>query len=436
MRFEPYGHFRWDYELFFSYKTHRHKCSDGRAVVFEQRDLEFLYLLLIFRCLSLYQINYYAKAKGMKSGTLKSKLTRWREKKIVASEPYTDKRVYYSLDSEGIAVLKNLGFIKQGDDLFIEPPTAFMNHYFGIRDCVLLTLLELWKQEKQQLELISPMTQPYKLKNAPDGSSYLIPDWIIKYPRGTINFEVDNATENSAAFKNKIEKYVAYAKEHPDENYQVIVAVIDGSDENLKYFNLPFINRSRRVANLKQAIIEIYAHQEDNLHFYVVPIGRTGKIASEIIQGNYLPSDKEREVSELLKDIGVEFTSLIANDFYLADMNVALQADKHIALWIEDEKKICFLKLMEEGNIRHLDEIRYLNQLMLEKRFKRDVDYVIGIYRTDDEQRNDVLLGDVLDCVHIISKTSWSQSPFNPKALLNAGTGSKRLLKEVSLYGE
>ncbi|MEI2356293.1 replication-relaxation family protein [Mesobacillus zeae] len=368
-----------------------------------EMDIELLYLLWEHRILSLKELKYYSEELyGVKKVTLARKFQRWREEKIVTSKKYGDLTVHYRLAKNGYSILEAEGKIVQGDSHYKElsAPANQLPHFFGIRDVVIRTLVEVRKLKQSVLSL-APATMPYFENGSESVKPIIIPDWIIANSKGFLNLEIDTGTENQTEIEEKIENYVKYTQQRSNEIHDVLIVVMDNKDKYFKYNKDFGKNRSRRVANVKKAVLAANAQNHSNLRFYVSPLCRAHYMACNILTGQSALSAAERSsevdaIESLLQmnnQFDFEITRLSGTDFYLPEVNSSLYADGHLLLTKKgsDEKKVVLVKIMEEGSTECLDQLNYLNRLQAESRYKRNVDKIIAFYRTTAEFENDSL---------------------------------------------
>ncbi|WP_374717735.1 replication-relaxation family protein [Neobacillus sp.] len=383
----------------------KYKIERGPKKIFwfTEQDLEVLRLIWEFKSLSLHQIKYYCEDLfNVKPKSIEKKLQRWREGKVVIAKPYTKRpgaKIYYRLGSEGVNVLKLIGVIRSDQRIELDelPSKRTTDHYLAIRDVVLLTLIQL-KHSRDTVKSVSPSEHPYYEKGFEGTSPIVVPDWILLNKNGILNFEVDTGTENLNKLEEKVKKYVRYATQRSNEIHHVLITVIDENDPRLKYINDIPKDRSVRIANLKEVVLKANAHIYPNLFFWVGSVSRISKIAYNILTGDYSISAEKRSkqikaITALFKlnaTFNYEIDTLNADDFYLAEVNDDLYADEHLHFYGQEQETV-LLKLMEEGSVKHLDQLDYLNRLQDEKRFKKKVDKVLAIYQDNDELHNDVL---------------------------------------------
>ncbi|RHW35968.1 hypothetical protein D1B31_17920 [Neobacillus notoginsengisoli] len=373
-----------------------------KGVWLKDQDIELLRLLYDHRILSLLELKYYANSLyGVKPNSLARKLQRWRSEKILLSKKYGgEKYVYYRLGMNGYKILEQEGETVPGDRHYKElaAPENQIDHFFGTKDVVIQTLVEI---QKKNIDVFSaaPSLIPYVEKDSVSTDPVVVPDWILHNQYGFLNVELDTANENLTDIREKVEKYMKYAADRPDENHHVLFVVIDNQDKYFKYIKNFGKNRLVRVANVKDAIVRASSLAPANLHLYVSPMNRGHHMACNILTGQSLITDEER--SSAVESIQVimsnkfnyEMESLNAVDFYLPEVHSELFADAHLLLKNRKtgKSKIVLIKLMEEGNARYMDELKYLNTLHSQNRFMRKVDKTIAIYRSASEFEYDAM---------------------------------------------
>jgi DNA-binding PadR family transcriptional regulator len=426
----------------------KHQLEKGikRAIWFTEQDIELLQMIWDFKNLSLYQIKYFCeRLYGIKQSSIEKKLERWRDGDIVISREYTKPpaaKVYYRIGDEGITVLEKIGKIKKGEKVFLDDLVNKRNydHYFAVRDVALLSLIKL-KRDSKDVTSFSPSEIAYYEKGMEGISPMVVPDWVLSNQYGFLNIELDTGTENLPKLNDKITRYFKYACQRSNEIHHVLLVVLDENDQALKYItNIPR-DRSGRIANLKDAIINLNAHIYPNLNFYVVPMSRVGEIAYKIMTGEYPSSADKRSVEinavisllELNDKVTFEIESVSENDFYLAEVKETLYADGHYNFKeVENQKsENILIKLMEAGSVKSLDEISYLNLLKSENRFKRKVDKILAVYRNYDELQSDVL-GKVFHYVHFTSLDHLKRDLDNPPTFYQTVNTTRK--EEVLLY--
>lgn len=382
-----------------------YKFRKGRTGVWlTHKDIELMKLLWEHRILSLKELKYYSNALyGTKPVTLERKLQRWRDENIVTSKKYGDLTVYYRLAKNGYFILEQEGEIAEGENHYKElaAPANQTDHYFGIRDVVIRSLVEMRKLHLS-VTSISPADIPYVVKTIDPKNPIIVPDWILKNTEHEfLNVELDTGNENLTAIEAKIEKYVKYAAHRPREIHYVMIVVMDNQDDFFRYQKDFGLDRQGRIANVKKSVIRANAQVHSNLRFFVSPMSRAHHMAFNILTGQTQITDEKRsseiEAIQSLLTMNSKFKydieHLNASDFYLPEVQPSLYADGHLLFKIEsgNNNKIVLFKLMEEGSARCLDELNYLNSLRTEHRFKKEVDKIIGIYRSCAEFENDSL---------------------------------------------
>lgn len=403
---------------------------DKRGVWLTNIDLELLHLIWQHRVLSLSQLKFYClELYGISKDTTEKKLKRWRKLNVVHSKNYMNNpfgMIYYRIGRQGVKILENEEMIPKGDTSYKEimVPTANTDHFFATRDVVIRTLVE-FKKNKRNIVSHHPSTLPYLEKDS-DPFPLVVPDWILSNEFGFLNIELDTGSESLSMIEEKIGKYAKYASQRPDEIYHVLLVVLDDTDKALRYKKEYGMDRSRRIASVKDSIIRANVHVHSNLFFYVVSMNRAIQVASNIMTGIYPISAEERSreieaiISLLEMNITFEYEIVRLNEdeFYLPDVDRSLYADSHLLFKSKNSSKghVVLINIMEEGSVKCLDQIEYLNRLRNEKRFKAktEVNKILAIYRKNEELQNDHL-GKQLN--HIMFGTSqqlannFEQSP-------------------------
>lgn len=378
--------------------------SQRRAVWLKERDFDLLNLIYVHGILTKKQMYYYGfHVYGLSNDTLKKKFRRWRDKGILEYEKYgPHKALYYRIGAMGTDILQDSGKVPKNSKVTNNSDTILpknKDHFIGLRDLIIRTLTET-KRTKLTLFSYSPYVLEYKKDNK-SNSVLIRPDWILKHERQHYDLEIDTGTEGHAKIKGKLEGYIQLAKLNPTQSHHVIVAVMTNSDAYFTYIHDRYgLNRTARVLNLKNVAIDIMAHNLPNLKVSIAPINRMHLITKKWIKGDYTDSHEE-----IKADVSVFKTKLYANesfsysigrslnasDFYLAEVNESLYADDHVLLTsdLNGEEKTMVIKLMYEGDVRRLDQLRYLNQLKREGRFKKEVDFIVAVYQSKDEMEND-----------------------------------------------
>lgn len=422
---------------------HRVKTGKKKAVWFTDQDLEILELIWDFKYLSLYQLKYYCESLyGIKPSSLEMKLRRWRDGEVLIAKKYTKPpaaKVFYRLGPEGISILKKTSKLSESSKILLEdlPGRRNYDHFFALRDAVLLSLIEIRKSNRG-VTSFSPAEIPYLLESK-SSVPKVVPDWILVNNHGFLNFELDIGTESFSKVNQKIQKYVEYTRQRPKEKHHVLLVVLDDNDPRLLYENEYSKDRSGRVTNLKELIIQSNAHKYSNLNFYVVSINRVGDLASKILSGDYPLKPQQRLASitaaTKLLDLNDKFmyriNPIAESDIYFSDVSNSLYADGHFEFSYGAHSGKILIKIMEEGNVQCLDQIQYLNLLCAEKRYKSNIDKIIAVYQNNEELHSDVL-GAMLPYVYFTSKEQLSLDlEEHPKFYKTVNTAKK---EEVLLY--
>lgn len=394
----------------------KHRIGKGKIGFWlEEEDLDLLQLLLDFEYLSLYQIKYFCeRLYGTRPDSIERKFRRWRQGKVVLSEEYTKRpapKVYYRIGPEGLAILEKNGRINKGKRNVLDALSKRRNfdHFFAIRDVALLSIISLRKSKK---DITSLSTFKAVYEDNEGDSTIVVPDWVLSNEYGNLNIELDTGSESLTKINDKITRYIKHATLRSDEINHVLLVILDENDPSLKYSAYMNKDRSGRIANLKDAIINMNAHIYPNLHFYVVSMSRAGEVAYHILTGDY-PYSTAKKSDERLKATSAlalndtfkyVIEPLNSDDFYLAEVKESLYADGHYLFKDKENStsETVLIKIMEEGSVTCLDTITYLNLLKSENRFKRKVDKILAIYHYKEQLYTDVL-GKVLPYVDFTS---------------------------------
>jgi hypothetical protein len=422
----------------------KHPIGNGRRSIWlSEEDIALMELMWDFKILSLYQIEYYGeRLYGMKRNSIRKKLTRWLEKDIVANKTYAKKpnaKVYYRLGPTGVEILQKRGQIRQQDSTFDEIPNLrHFDHLFGVRDAALLSMINL-KKNYIEVTSFAPSKIPYFEKGMEGTSPIVVPDWVLVNQCGFLNIEVDTGTERLSKISEKINKYVKLAYDRPSEIYHVLLAALDESDPDLKYLGDIPKDRNVRIANLKETIINLNAHIYPNLHFYVAPLSRTGEVVYRVMTGKYAAKEHSLDITAIINllklndSVKFEIEPAPSEDFYLAEVKEDLYADGHFLFRNVENKETenVLMTLMEEGGAKSLDKIGYLDLLKSENRFKKKVDKILAVYRSDEELHSDVL-GKVFPNVLFTSLDLLKRDLDNPPIFYQTVNGTRK--EEVVLY--
>lgn len=393
----------------------------NRCLILKDKDVEILQLLAIHGVLTKKQLNYYScTIHGQNEVALKKKFERWRDAKVLVSGVYGEKkRLYYQLGPNGKEILVNLDLFNLDQIKEVSVPRN-KDHFFGIRDIVIKILVELRQSNIEGISY-SPYSLVYKEEEA-SGRVVVRPDWIIKAGGQYYNIELDTGSEGMASIRAKIEKWIQLAKLRPNENHHVLFTVIDNVDSALAYmFDDYGVKRNSRVLNLKKMVLTLNAHSYPNLKFTVAQISRMHLIAKRWINRDYMNhADILQEKANLIRhDLTLNPTfkyiaemHIDPNEIYYYDVDPSLYADANVLLRSAktNETKVMMIKVMHEGDVYTLDRLGYLNLLKRQNRLKRKVDYIVGVYKTDEELKKDVL--DKFENVVLLSEKQLAQDKF------------------------
>lgn len=415
----------------------RYVLENGKVVYLKRGDRDIFQLLHHFTFLANYQVIYFLKyLYGESPETVRKRYRRFRDKGILLSKPYSrgwgsPYKIYFYLSQKGFNLLKETQLVPEDDEYKSNfrriGGMGTKDHFFAIRDAILLSLIEAGRIEtdenetsfRKNLVLINPnkLTEPMIVPKDQFSHEKIVPDWIIKIPAPATNpdlsnylttakdeylyYEIDNSNQKSEAIQRKVKKYIQWARLRANEKHRVLFPVIDRSLPDLKY-DIDIADKRIRVGNLKNYILEICLKTRpfpENLAFYVFSIGRTGKIARNLMYEEY--QNKRRMRNQLLSAIKMvqtnnphykfHFKEIDPNAVYRADVRKEEHGELILEFSIHGYKRIVIFKLMEEGNVHDYDILEYHNVMMGDDSFRVKVDDIIAVYQTKEELMSDVL---------------------------------------------
>ena len=396
--------------------------NNGRAWITE-KDKELLKLIWLHKSVTVSQVRFFLlKAYGMKKSAVYKKLQKWNELKITKTQVYSGRKKVQlrcvQMNKNGIDILVNEGVIHNSTYPLVElpnPKTA--DHFFLTREIVIRTYLEFYKKGGR-FTSIPPLETPYydtKVKKAykEQGKNLLKiptlvePDWILYSDSSILNIESDTGHERANTIIDKVKRYVEYnAQNLEHKDHHILIAPIDSADDDiLCYVEDRPKERKKRVSQIKEYVIRASAHIIPNLNFHVVTSSRAGKVAYNILTG------KTKEHSYVLnesigaletnKHLNVSMVKRLPEEFYTGNVLNSYFADGHFDMKREGEKVKTFLiKVMDEGCVKSLDQLAYLNWLLEKDRYKSHVDGILAIYQTEEERLHDNL-GDLWELNHV-----------------------------------
>ncbi|MGV3467060.1 MAG: replication-relaxation family protein [Heyndrickxia sp.] len=371
-----------------------------RSLHLNERDLAMLKLISVYGVLSKKELNYYScNLYGDNEVAIKKRLERWCTAKVIVRKVYGPrKQVSYHLGPKGREILEETELITKGKPLSNNVIPRNIDHFFGLRDLMVKIHVEV-----ERLELSVQSYSPYELdfKKDYELGVFIRPDWILKINKWQFNIEFDTGSESIAIILDKAARYAEWAIDKPNEYHHILFTVIDNVDSTFTYMFSDYgINRKKRVLNLKTAIIRTGAHRYPNLKFSVAQISRMPQVLKQIAnvelktENHFLESDVSS--FQLLLDHNSAFEYVVEKainpfDIYLYDVDNTLFGDAHFLLKSETDSKtkVMIVKFLKEGDVATLDNLEYLNLLKRQQRLKVKVDYIIGVYNTNEELKAD-----------------------------------------------
>lgn len=362
------------------------------------------------------QVQFYLQnLYGDKEATVYKKLQKWHNLNIIKSEAYSDGKNPYKcvrIDKNGMEILTNEGVVPHKNDRYkyiTTPGHSSGDHYFGTREVIIRFMLEVEVKGMQPFVSISPSELPYNdleeekalEQHVTPGAKLtpiVIPDWILYTRDAILNIESDTGTEYTERVIEKVKKYVHYVQQGLESKvHHVLIVPPDSADDDiLCYVKTPPKERNKRVGSLKDSIMRASAHVVPNLHFYVVSSSRSGKVSYNILSGNY--QNHAAVANEVVlafqtdPNLCVKAEEVLASDIYPQNINDSVYADAHLLVKGPDgTSKLLLVKVMDEGSVKSLSELEYLNYLVVNDRLHKQVDEVLAIYMTDEELQTDTL---------------------------------------------
>lgn len=407
------------------YKAYRFSQVSNTGVWLKHEDIQMLAMILKYDILTKAQIIYfYSKVHNQKPSSVERKLIRWKKEKVIDQEQYGGRgEIYYFLDKNGYEVLMQEGIIEQRPK-YLNRPRKKIDHYIGLRDSVIKILTQLESQVEKQ-PYVSLYSMPFVFREKEN----IKPDWVFKINDWYYDIEFDIGTEGTKEIHNKLSNYVELAKARPDEKHHLFIVLIDNVDKKFKYQYKKYgINRSVRISNLKKIALSLNVQSQSNLKITIAQTSRAHLILNKWSTHEY--SEDSTNVAETISSVAADIDTnrkfnytlearMDESEFYLPEVEKSLFADEHLIfkhILRIDEDKTLLVKLMKEGEVSCYDQLKYLNLLARERRFKRNVDLIVAVYDTNTEMESDVFVKeDAFEHVIFTSREllmNHSESPF------------------------
>ncbi|OIK06464.1 replication-relaxation family protein [Bacillus sp. MUM 13] len=388
----------------------RYYIKNGKGlegVYLDNEDLRILKFIWNQRLLTTRQIaSYYHELKGITQKGVANKLRSWAKYNVLVANEYVIRKQfgihfkYYRIGKFGFEILKEEGLIQSKENVELDykwftNSIKNIEHFFATQEVV--TQLHCYLLHTT-FDSVFPLRNPHE--NALAENQLVLPDWVVSKENTIVNIETDSGREQLTVIENKIKNYEFIAKKHPENTYHILFSVIDDSFKSLMYQE----NREKRVAGIKNQMLTRPFLRIENLYIHVVPLKSAGLVAANILNGDApLISEKRQEIVEdnmnfvwntIFDDFHFKITAC-DDDIYPSNLESNYYADK--CVWFQDkinkERKFRVLVVvMEEGSFKAFDRLHRLDQFNNgPNQFKCQIEFILVMYRTDEELQRDVL---------------------------------------------
>lgn len=387
-----------------SEKKHSSRRQGARL---SENDLKTLLFLCNQRLLKTQQLYMYRKAiePNTKENSFSEKVRRWRKDyQLIKDHEYTlgidgFRYKYYRITKKGVDTLIQHGLLSSSwDDVQISKFSDITNidHFLGTQEVVIRAIIDNISIE---IESLVPTQHVYSDKMNPD-LKLVQPDWILKLGDLHLNIEFDTGNENLSVIKDKVQRYIIYCKQNPNERHVVFLTVIDESFRTRKNYGSV---RNKRVGNMKNTLFYLNDLHIPNLTVYILPLQRVHYVLNNVIRGLQPYSERMKRIEP-----NTVFTLLGEHNKYFeytvkglplhsvyekSNINQEYQAD--FAACISNKsgtvKENVLAVLTEEGNAQILDKINNLSRLALENRFDIPISKILVLYKESHQRVNDIL---------------------------------------------
>ncbi|MEK3992646.1 replication-relaxation family protein [Robertmurraya sp. FSL R5-0851] len=389
---------------------------NNKRVWITNKDVDLLHLVWKHRVVSLSQVQFFLRHKYQdKEMAIYQKLLKWHNINIITTEAYTDGNTPYKcvrIAKNGLEILKSEGVVVTPSYNYKNvkiPKHATADHFFGTREVIIRLMLIAEKKGFSTFDSIPPSELPYNNQEEVKAmeqhvtpgaklTPMVIPDWIVFSEKAILNIESDTGSEFSEAIIEKVKRYVQYVEQGLESiDHHVLIVPPDSKDDDiLCYVKSPPKDRSKRVGTLKDYIMRVSAHLVPNLHFHVVSSSRSGKVAYDILSGNYMNhselATKIVDAFRVNRSLADEVVEVEPGEIYPPNIEQAMYADKQLIIKKkEGTSKLVLVKVMDEGSVKSLDELSFLNYVVENNLLGREIDEVLAVYATDDELYTDTL---------------------------------------------
>jgi hypothetical protein len=395
-----------------------------KGVVLKGKEVELLLLIYKHRLLTTKQIFRWMEMNGgMKYRTLTQRLSKFVQYKLLVKHEYSlgvkgIRFYYYRIGIKGMEVLADNGDVplEELENSLLHRVSNIKNldHYLATQEAVLK--FSSTKRDGDT-ESLHPHKSPLLLDNTLDEKPTVIPDWILRNDLASIYIELDSGTETMTEIKDKVERYQTFAAAQPDTRHFVTFISIDHSFRTKKYYG----DKTRRIGNMKKAILGSMNASIENLEIFVMPLRRAEVIIEKILNGT-IPYDTERRrieahvakslFTDLNREFAFELKEIEREEVYFGGTKEVLKIDRFYEVRNEGGNLIETIGLLclHEGLMKSLDSLDYSYHLVKNQKTKRRIDRLIAIYDHEEELKADILANQY-DGLLIGDTQTWNENP-------------------------
>ena len=399
--------------------------DNKKGVQLKQTELELLKKLLHHRLLTTSQLySLYSSYVDVSYISFCNRLKKLYSMDIINKKEYTlgQKGFYFNyfrIGKRGVDALVANEFIEHdAADEYEDVKKGFnaknIDHYLAIQELV-VDVLKCGEQKREQFQSIHPWKVPYIDKHSKEDEKLVIPDWIIKKGNKYLNIEMDTGSESLSTLKEKVKRYMNLAEQKPNQKHVVLFVLLDESFTTRQKYG----DRTVRVGNVKQSLINTKGIEGSNLDVYVVSLSNASNIAYQLLIGE-TPLDMGSRRMEV--DIAVQtleqlnsvfdyqFDALDAGKIYI-DAPSELHADGAYALKNPSGYTVdtVLLVYMCNGDVKSLNRLDYLYRSLENNRFGINISRIIAIYKDEHSLKSDVI-GRKYNHVILGDNATWGEN--------------------------
>jgi len=322
----------------------------------------------------------------------------------------------YRLGDKGVELLYDYGLWPKGDNpqninkLFSK---SNYDHFLATQEMLIRTLIgakDLHNHadlkdgaDYRYLNSVRPSHEPF-IDNRTN-KLLIMPDWVVKDSENHIlSIECDSGIEVQREISDKVVRYVDLANQREGESHSILFGIMDRSfPTRVSVHN----NRQRRVANIKQLILDTVGSLPENLNFSVISMNRTSFVSPRALMLNPLTKENRQMRANVF------YRSLKRNSEYPyipSDDNEGLTKSVSKKIYdvlgfepdlVKREKEessnkdlITLFFMLREGDVAGLQKLSYFSNDEERDKLRSQgivIDRVFGVYYDHDELQNDVL---------------------------------------------